>query len=87
MKCWWEDLPLLMILQVINIRYASELNLNCIFFHLGITVYTAMLLGRISWPDHVDSIAKDFIQKLLVKDCHKRLGHGEDGYEKIKDHK
>ena len=50
-------------------------------------MYTAMLLGRISWPDYIDSIAKDFIQKLLVKDCHKRLGHGEDGSDKIKDHK
>ena len=50
-------------------------------------MYTAMLLGRIAWPDYIDSIAKDFIQKLLVKDCHKRLGHGEDGSDKIKDHK
>ena len=50
-------------------------------------MYTAMLLGKINWPTSIDKITKDFIEKLLVKDCKKRLGHGEYGSNNVKEHR
>ena len=53
----------------------------------GLAGHTAMLLGRIEWPGDMEDMVRDFIQRLLVRECSKRLGHGRDGSQEVKDHK
>ena len=51
----------------------------------GLAAYTAMLLGRLDPPEDMDTGARDFIQRLLVRECRKRMGHG--GAQEVKSHK
>ena len=50
-------------------------------------LYSSVLLGKIDWPEDMDDMARDFIKRLLVRDCKKRLGHGHGGADKVRDHK
>lgn len=38
-------------------------------------IYEKILSGKIDWPKHLDTVAKDLIKKLLVQDRTKRLGN------------
>lgn len=46
-----------------------------------------VLVGRIDFPKHFDSKAKDLVKHLLVRDRVKRYGSLRDGVEDIKRHK
>ncbi|KAF9918710.1 hypothetical protein BX616_006597 [Lobosporangium transversale] len=50
-------------------------------------IYEKILAGRIYFPSHIDSAAKDLIKKLLTSDRTKRLGNLRGGSEDIKSHK
>ncbi|KAI1298188.1 hypothetical protein EDD11_006870 [Mortierella claussenii] len=50
-------------------------------------IYEKILAGRIYFPAHIDSTAKDLIKKLLTADRTKRLGNLKGGSEDIKNHK
>lgn len=50
-------------------------------------IYQKILVGKIDFPKHMDSKAKDLIKKLLVADRTKRLGCMRNGAEDIKKHK
>lgn len=50
-------------------------------------IYQKILAGTISWPRHVDPVAKDLIRKLLVQDRTKRLGNMKGGAVDVKNHK
>ncbi|KAJ3043967.1 hypothetical protein HDV00_003494 [Rhizophlyctis rosea] len=50
-------------------------------------IYEKILAGRITWPSHFDSSAKDLIKRLLTADRTKRLGNLRAGSEDIKRHK
>ncbi|KAF9942659.1 hypothetical protein BGZ67_000473 [Mortierella alpina] len=50
-------------------------------------IYEKILAGRIYFPAHIDSTAKDLIKKLLTADRTKRLGNLKDGSDDIKNHK
>jgi serine/threonine protein kinase len=45
------------------------------------------LAGKIVFPSHFDSAAKDLIKKLLTADRSKRLGNLKEGAEDVKKHK
>lgn len=51
---------------------------------IGHNVFEQILRGNIEWPDKIDPIAKDLIEKLLNKDCKKRLG--AKGASEVKKH-
>ncbi|EEQ97201.1 cAMP-dependent protein kinase catalytic subunit, putative [Perkinsus marinus ATCC 50983] len=50
-------------------------------------IYQKVLVGRIDFPKHFDSKAKDLVKRLLVRDRVKRYGSLRDGVEDIKQHK
>jgi len=50
-------------------------------------IYQKILAGKIDWPKHLDSVAKDLIKKLLVKDRTRRLGSMKGGAEDVKNHR
>mmetsp|Transcript_35716 Transcript_35716/g.57772 ORF Transcript_35716/g.57772 Transcript_35716/m.57772 type:complete len:332 (+) Transcript_35716:75-1070(+) len=50
-------------------------------------IYQKILAGKVEFPRHFDSNAKDLIKKLLVADKTKRLGCLKNGAEDIKRHK
>ncbi|KAG0247905.1 hypothetical protein BG011_000759 [Mortierella polycephala] len=50
-------------------------------------IYEKILAGRIYFPAHIDSAAKDLIKKLLTADRTKRLGNLKGGSDDIKSHK
>mmetsp|Transcript_2028 Transcript_2028/g.3813 ORF Transcript_2028/g.3813 Transcript_2028/m.3813 type:complete len:329 (-) Transcript_2028:48-1034(-) len=50
-------------------------------------IYQKILAGKIDFPGHFDSHAKDLIKKLLVADKSKRLGSLKSGADDIKKHK
>ncbi|KAJ3194934.1 hypothetical protein HK101_001544 [Irineochytrium annulatum] len=50
-------------------------------------IYEKILAGKIVFPSHFDSHAKDLIKKLLTADRTKRLGNLKAGAEDIKKHK
>ena len=50
-------------------------------------IYEKILAGKIEWPQEVDCVAKDLIQKLLEQDRTKRLGSMKMGAEDVKNHK
>ena len=54
-------------------------------FNTDNDLYSSMLLGIIDWPETMDPLARDLIKRLLVSDCKKRLGHGDDA--SVRDHK
>jgi serine/threonine protein kinase len=49
-------------------------------------IYEKILLGKVRFPSHFDTVEKDLIQKLLVKDRALRLGNLRDGADDIKEH-
>lgn len=51
-----------------------------------ISTYERILSGKIEWPKHMESIAKDLIKKLLAQDRSKRLGCGKVQSTKYKVH-
>lgn len=50
-------------------------------------IYEKILSGKITFPSHFDSAAKDLIRKLLTADRTRRLGNLKNGVEDIKRHK
>lgn len=50
-------------------------------------IYEKILSGKIEWPRHLDTVAKDLIKKLLVQDRTKRLGNMKCGADDIKRHR
>jgi serine/threonine protein kinase len=50
-------------------------------------IYQKVLGGKVAFPRHLDSRAKDLIKKLLVPDKNKRLGCLRAGTEDVKKHK
>jgi len=50
-------------------------------------IYEKILAGRVDWPQHMDSTAKDLIKRLLVHDRTKRLGNMKAGAEDVKKHR
>lgn len=50
-------------------------------------VYEKILLGKIHFPTHIESPAKDIIRKLLTVDRNRRLGNSKRGAEDVKEHK
>jgi len=50
-------------------------------------IYEKILSGKMSFPSHFDSAAKDLIRKLLTADRTRRLGNLKNGVEDIKHHK
>ncbi|KAJ3285934.1 hypothetical protein HK104_009247 [Borealophlyctis nickersoniae] len=50
-------------------------------------IYEKILAGRIVFPTHFDSAARDLIKRLLTADRTKRLGNLKAGSEDIKKHK
>ena len=50
-------------------------------------IYEKILAGKIQFPSHIDSAAKDLIKKLLTGDRTKRIGNLKNGAEDIKKHK
>ncbi|EER17036.1 cAMP-dependent protein kinase catalytic subunit, putative, partial [Perkinsus marinus ATCC 50983] len=50
-------------------------------------IYRKVLIGRVEFPRHFDSKAKDLVKHLLVRDRLKRYGCLRDGVEDIKNHK
>ncbi|CAO3609702.1 unnamed protein product [Cunninghamella blakesleeana] len=49
-------------------------------------LYEKILSGRIKWPSHFDTNAKDLLKKLLTSDLSKRYGNLKKGSEDIKKH-
>jgi len=50
-------------------------------------IYEKILLGRISFPAHFDSSARDLVKKLLASDRTRRLGNLKDGAADVKKHR
>jgi len=50
-------------------------------------IYEKILLGRISFPSHFDSSARDLVKKLLASDRTRRLGNLKDGALDVKKHR
>ncbi|KAI9325783.1 camp-dependent protein kinase [Zopfochytrium polystomum] len=50
-------------------------------------IYEKILAGKISFPSHFESTAKDLVKKLLTADRSKRLGNLKGGSDDIKKHK
>merc|ERR1712137_259337 len=50
-------------------------------------IYEKILLGRISFPSHFDSSARDLVKKLLASDRTRRLGNLKDGAADVKKHR
>jgi len=50
-------------------------------------IYEKILAGKLEWPQHVETTAKDLIKKLLVQDRTKRLGNMKAGAEDVKKHR
>ncbi|KAF4662179.1 hypothetical protein FOL47_006380 [Perkinsus chesapeaki] len=50
-------------------------------------IYQKVLLGRIDFPKHFDTKARDLVKHLLTRDRTKRYGCLKDGVEDIKRHK
>jgi len=50
-------------------------------------IYEKILAGKIQFPSHFDSTAKDLVKKLLMGDRTKRLGNLKNGSDDIKKHK
>ncbi|KAJ3415698.1 protein kinase A catalytic subunit [Chytridiales sp. JEL 0842] len=50
-------------------------------------IYEKILGGKIVFPSHFDSAAKDLIKKLLTADRSKRLGNLKGGADDVKKHK
>ncbi|BFZ00976.1 hypothetical protein BsWGS_04015 [Bradybaena similaris] len=50
-------------------------------------IYEKIIAGKIEWPKHIDSVAKDLIKKLLNPDRTRRLGNMKNGPEDVKKHK
>jgi len=50
-------------------------------------LYEKILLGKISWPNQFDPLAKDLIKRLLTPDLSKRFGNLKGGSMDIKRHK
>lgn len=50
-------------------------------------IYEKILAGRINFPTHFDSAAKDLIKKLLTADRTKRLGNLRGGADDVRRHK
>jgi len=50
-------------------------------------IYEKILLGRISFPTHFDSSARDIVKKLLMSDRTRRLGNLRDGALDVKKHR
>ncbi|CAG8433432.1 1776_t:CDS:10 [Diversispora eburnea] len=50
-------------------------------------IYEKILAGKIQFPPHFDSNAKDLIKRLLTADRSKRLGNLRGGSEDVKKHK
>jgi len=50
-------------------------------------IYEKILLGRIAFPSHFDSAARDIIKRLLSADRTRRLGNLKDGALDVKRHK
>lgn len=50
-------------------------------------IYQKILAGRVEFPRHIDSKAKDLVKKLLTQDRTKRLGCIKGGVNTIKTHK
>lgn len=50
-------------------------------------VYQRILVGKVAFPRHVDTKAKDLIKKLLVSDKTQRLGCLKAGAEDVKKHR
>lgn len=42
--------------------------------------------GKIRWPQHFDSVAKDLLKRLLTADLSKRFGNLKGGANDIKHH-
>ena len=51
------------------------------------TIYQSILLGKVRWPANINTILKDFMERLLAPQCEARLGHGDSGSEDVKNHK
>jgi len=49
--------------------------------------YEKILAGKLEWPRHIDSVAKDLIKKFLVQDRTKRLGNMKNGADDVKKHR
>jgi len=50
-------------------------------------IYEKILSGKMSFPSHFDTAAKDLIRKLLTADRTRRLGNLKNGVDDIKHHK
>lgn len=50
-------------------------------------IYEKILGGRVEWPRHLDTSAKDLIKKLLTQDRTKRLGNMKNGADDVKRHR
>ncbi|TYZ68238.1 hypothetical protein PybrP1_007905 [[Pythium] brassicae (nom. inval.)] len=55
--------------------------------HNPFGIYQKILNGKVDFPKHIDSKAKDLIKKLLSQDRTKRLGCLRGGSEDVKKHK
>jgi len=51
-----------------------------------IVIYEQIMSGKVSFPPHVDPIAKDLIRRLLTADLSKRLGNLRNGATDVKRH-
>jgi hypothetical protein len=49
-------------------------------------IYQKILAGKIEWPRHFSSDAKDLVKRLLTSDKSRRLGCQANGAQDIKDH-
>ena len=52
-----------------------------------LALYEKILGGRIRWPRLIEAVARDLIEKLLVRDWTRRLGSGRTGAEEVMNHR
>ena len=51
-----------------------------------LSIYEKILAGKIYFPDHIEPVARDLIQRLLTADLTRRLGNLKGGVKDIMDH-
>ncbi len=50
-------------------------------------IYQKVLSGRLDFPEHFSSAARDIVRKLLRADVNKRLGCSSRGHDEVKEHR
>lgn len=58
----------------------------CFFAESPLGIYEKILSGTLSFPSHVDPLARDLITRLLSADLSRRLGNLRGGVMDIKNH-